>query len=69
LRVNGTAVTDLQMQVQGGGNFIESSALPTAVPVFRTYQTKRVIISTSSPAGLGHVRRQSALRCRCDSAA
>jgi hypothetical protein len=49
--VDGTQVTDIQMQVQGNGNLTESAALPTAVPVFRTYQTKRVIISANSPVG------------------
>lgn len=48
---DGTLVNDIQMQIQGSGNLTESSALPTAVPVFRTYQSKQVVISTNSPAG------------------
>jgi hypothetical protein len=45
---DGTLVTDIQMQLDGNGNLTESTALPTAVPVFRTYQTKRVSIGTSN---------------------
>lgn len=48
---DGTLVNDIQMHVQGIGNLNESVELPTAVPVFQTYHTKRVIISTSSPMG------------------
>jgi hypothetical protein len=49
--VDGTVVYDMQMHLQGNGNLTESVALPTAVPVFQTYQTKRVSISAHSPVG------------------
>lgn len=46
--IDGTSVHDIQMQLDGNGNLTQSTALPTAVPVFRTYQTKRVSINTSN---------------------